>query len=86
MGAGDSSSPFVTVERLDFLPGMAALLGCIVARLLRFDVGVCLCWLIGLLQTTQEPFDKLALRYSWDAVRRSVQGDGERESFAGGDA
>jgi hypothetical protein len=26
-GAGDPSSPFVTVERFDFLPGMAGLLG-----------------------------------------------------------
>jgi hypothetical protein len=33
VGAGDSSSPFVTVERFDFLPGMVESLSCVVARL-----------------------------------------------------
>lgn len=31
-GAGDSSSPFVTVERFDFLPGMVAIPRCVVAK------------------------------------------------------
>jgi hypothetical protein len=33
VGAGDSSSPFVTVERFDFLPGMVAVPDCAVGRL-----------------------------------------------------
>jgi hypothetical protein len=33
VGAGDSSSPFVTVERFDFLPGMVAVPSCVVAKL-----------------------------------------------------